>query len=94
MVLSSRKISNFLLLLILNLVIYIYTREPSIIFSSHLRKNWEEVVRYDSSHITDTEEKKSLEKCEDSDYKYFIHFVSGNDVTFERFINKDNAVST
>ena len=59
---------------------------------NHLRKTWEEIVKYDKSGRGD-EERESLEKCEDSDYKYFIHFVSGNNVTFEKYINKDNAVS-
>ena len=59
---------------------------------NNLRKTWEEVVKYDKSG-RDSEERESLEKCEDSDYKYFIHFVSGNDVTFEKYINYDNAVS-
>ena len=60
---------------------------------NHLRKTWEEVVKYDKSRITDPDEKDAVEKCEDSDYKYFIHFVTGNNVIYDKGYNRDNAVS-
>ena len=36
---------------------------------------------------------ESIEHCRDSDYKYFIHYVAGQNYTFNQFINRDNAVS-
>jgi hypothetical protein len=38
------------------------------------------------------EERKSIEHCRISAYKYFIHYVSGQNETFLQFINRDNAV--
>ena len=38
------------------------------------------------------EERKSIEHCRSSAYKYFIHYVSGQNETFLQFINRDNAV--
>lgn len=58
----------------------------------NLRKLWEEEVKFDDSVIKDDEERESLEHCRDSNYKYFIHHVSGEIFTFSQFINKDNAV--
>ena len=58
---------------------------------ANYRNLWEEKVKYNSTGRSD-EEKESLEKCENSDYKYFIHFVAGNNVIFEKYVNKDNAV--
>jgi hypothetical protein len=53
---------------------------------------WEEKVKFDESSISDEEERKSLNHCKRSDYKYYIHFVGGLNYTFTQFINKDNAV--
>ena len=38
------------------------------------------------------EERNSIEHCRRSAYKYFIHYVSGQNETFLQFINRDNAV--
>ena len=56
------------------------------------RKLWDEEIRYDSSGMS-SEEKEAMEKCENSDYKYFIHLATGNIVTFEKYVNRDNAVN-
>ena len=40
----------------------------------------------------DREEKESIKHCRRSAYKYFIHYVSGQNETFLQFINRDNAV--
>ena len=66
--------------------------EPNKKTNNRLRKTWVEEVKYEY-HYNDSAERESLEKCEASDYKFFIHFVAGDDVVFEKYINKDNAVS-
>ena len=39
------------------------------------------------------EDLKSIETCENSDYKYFFHYITGRDVIFDRNIDKSRAVS-
>lgn len=58
----------------------------------NLRKLWDETIKYDISS-RNTDERESIEHCRDSDYKYFIHYVAGQNYTFNQFINRDNAVS-
>ena len=64
-------------------------------FKVHLRRIWEEDVPFDNTRKDD--EKNSIEKyCENSGYKYFSHFVSGNNYEFKNmktYINEGNAVS-
>ena len=88
MKLRKRKIV-FILICLFNLF---HALESDTESKNHLRKTWEEVVKYVYQYH-DEDEKNSLERCEDSDYKYFIHFVTGNNEIFEKLINKDNAVS-
>ena len=59
----------------------------------NLRKLWDETIRYDISSRSNTDDRESIENCRDSDYKYFIHYVTGQNYTFNQFINRDNAVS-
>ena len=59
----------------------------------NLRKLWDETIRYDISSRSNTDDRESIEHCRDSDYKYFIHYVAGQNYTFNQFINRDNAVS-
>ena len=58
----------------------------------NLRKLWDETIKYDISS-RNTDEIESIEHCRDSDYKYFIHYVAGQNYSFSQFINRDNAVS-
>ena len=90
MAIRKKQLTNFGLILF----IYLFNLNNALINKSknnRFRKLWDEEIKYDSSGRS-SEEKESLEKCENSDYKYFIHFVTGNNVTFEKYVNKDNAV--
>ena len=55
---------------------------------------WDETIPYDESHLGDTE-KKDFKHCKNSDYKYLIYHVTGENYTFtqEENMNYDNAVS-
>ena len=53
---------------------------------------WEEVVKCEECSKRSREEKESIKHCRRSAYKYFIHYVSGQNETFSQFINRDNAV--
>jgi hypothetical protein len=57
------------------------------------RRLWEETVKYDVTYRDDEEDKKSIELCNNSDYKYFIQYVTGHNTTFDKDINKEYAVS-
>ena len=91
---QKRKLSSFFLLFFVisiniskeNLINSIFTN-----FKNNLRNLWDETIKYDDSQ-RDTEEIDSIDHCRDSDYKYFIHYVTGQNYTFSQFINKDNAV--
>ena len=39
------------------------------------------------------EELDSIETCEASTFRFLNYYVTGQNVTFQKFINKDNAVS-
>lgn len=58
-----------------------------------LRQLWNEDIEYDDSNRSD-EEQDSIAHCRNSDYKYFIHYVTGEKYTFSKLslINQDNAV--
>ena len=45
---------------------------------------------------TKDEEKKSVEHCRDSDFKYYIFYVTGQEYTYTDYENipRDNAVSS
>ena len=48
---------------------------------------------YDKSGRTDKNDIESIENCENSDYKYFYEYVTGHNVTFDKKIDTDRAVS-
>jgi hypothetical protein len=58
-----------------------------------LRRLWEETVKYDTTYRDNEEDKNSIELCNNSDYKYFIEYVTGHNTTFDKDINKEYAVS-
>lgn len=61
--------------------------------NSKLRHLWDETIKYDTTYRDDEEDKKSIELCNNSDYKYFIQYVTGHNITFDKDINKEYAVS-
>ena len=48
---------------------------------------------FDKSTRTNKEDLKSIENCENSDYKYFLEYITGHNVTFDKYIDTDRAVS-
>ena len=61
--------------------------------NSNLRDLWDNSVKCgEACNSRDKEEKDSLKHCKRSAYKYFIHYVAGQNYTFQQFINRDNAV--
>ena len=99
MKLEGKKLIFFIILIFLFIrfcVIYEQKKKnnkgisKSIIF---LRKLWDETIRFDTTY-RNNEELESIEHCRDSDYKYFIHYVAGQNYTFNQFINRDNAVKS
>ena len=58
-----------------------------------LRRLWEETINDDTTYREDEDDKKSIELCNNSDYKYFIQYVTGHNTTFDKDINKEYAVS-
>ena len=79
---------TFFIIIILSF--FILTNSTSKI---NLRKLWNEDIEYDDSRRSE-DEQDSIDHCRNSDYKYFIHYVTGENYTFTKgsLINKDNAV--
>ena len=48
---------------------------------------------YDSSQRTDKGDIDSIENCENTDYKYFVQYITGYNVTFEKKLDGKRAVS-
>lgn len=48
-------------------------------------------VTFDKSTRNNDEDLKSIENCENSDYKYFLEYITGHNFTFDKKI--DNEVS-
>ena len=49
-------------------------------------------MEYDPKKRNSSEDIESLETCASSNYKYFSFILSGAPVSFDHFINEDNAV--
>ena len=62
-------------------------------FKGHLRKLWNEDIDEGLYRKIDSAEEDSIKHCKNSDYKYFIYYVTGQNYTFDQYINYDNAVS-
>ncbi len=84
---------KFYLLILFMFLLFVNLSKGNIIsnIKKNLRSLWDETIKYDTS-VRDSTEWESIEHCKDSDYKYFIHYVAGQNYTFNQFINKDNAV--
>ena len=50
-------------------------------------------VNFDKSTRPNKEDLKSIENCENSDYKYFLEYITGHNVTFDKDIDTERAVS-
>ena len=65
-------------------------------FQRSLRNLWDQDVIYNNNLRKNKSDLDSIEQhCEKSDYKYFVHFISGQINNFSQFenMNFDNAVS-
>jgi hypothetical protein len=86
----NQKFSPLFLFIFL---ILIYSSKESVVSNlrTKLRSLWDETIKVDTSRL-DSSELESIEHCRHSDYKYFIFYVSGQNYTFNQFVNRDNAV--
>ena len=50
-------------------------------------------INYDISKREDKEDLESIKNCENSDYKYFLHYITGYNITFDKNIDKSRVVS-
>ena len=83
----------FLLFALLNinkLKIFFDSKKES--YFNNLRNLWEEDMEYDAKKRESSEDVESLEVCASSNYKYFSFILSGAPVSFDHFVNEDNAV--
>ena len=93
-------IKEFQLLLMYFLILMIfqfYLINGKKLNSSHLKKNnlrvlWDNSIDYDTSNRYD-EDLESIKQCKNSEYKYFIQYVTGHNVTFNKAIETKYAVS-
>ena len=67
--------------------------KSKIIERTNLRLLIDTYENYDKSGRTDKEDLESIENCENSDYKIFYEYITGHNVTFDRYIDTDRAVS-
>jgi hypothetical protein len=59
---------------------------------NNLRVLWDNTIEYDTSNRYD-EDLESIKQCKNSEYKYFIQYVTGHQVTFDKAIETKYAVS-
>ena len=74
-----------------NIIILLQLSFPN--FKGHLRKLWNEDIDEGLYRKIDSAEEDSIKHCKNSNYKYFIYYVTGQNYTFDQYINYDNAVS-
>lgn len=97
---ACRPIKVFQLLLMYFLILMIFQINlinGKKLNSSHLKKNNLRVlsdnsIDYDTSNRYD-EDLESIKQCKNSEYKYFIQYVTGHNVTFNKAIETKYAVS-
>ena len=97
---ACRPIKVFQLLLMYFLILMIFQINlinGKKLNSSHLKKNNLRVlsdnsIDYDTSNRYD-EDLESINQCKNSEYKYFIQYVTGHNVTFNKAIETKYAVS-
>ena len=58
----------------------------------NLRVLLDENIEYDTTY-RDNEELESIQHCKSSGYKYFIQYVTGHNVTFDKNYNTKDIVS-
>lgn len=87
---QSQKFSSLIIFIFLTLI---YLSKENVVSNlrTKLRSLWDETVRFDTSG-RDSSELDSIEHCKRTDYKYKIFYATGQNYTFNQFINRDDAV--
>lgn len=49
-------------------------------------------INYDISNRENKEDIESIKNCENSDYKYFLNYITGYNITFDKTIDQSRAV--
>ena len=88
-----KKNIYFFLSFILFISFFVSTKASNLKNKNTLRKLWNEDIDEGLYRKIDSDEKDSIKHCKNSDYKYFIYYVTGQNYTFDEYINYDNAVS-
>lgn len=50
-------------------------------------------IDYDSSSRKNKDDLESIENCEKTDFKYFVEYITGHNITFDKYVDKERAVS-
>lgn len=83
------KVKYIILLILLFIKIQTVKPKSSNNIGKKLRFLLDNTINYDSSL---REDKESVENCKNIDYKYFINYVSGYDITFDKNISIEGGV--
>ena len=85
------KVKYIILLILLFIKIQTVKPKSSNNIGKKLRFLLDNTINYDSS-LREGADKESVENCKNIDYKYFINYISGYDITFDKNISIDGAV--
>lgn len=97
---AYNRIKIFQLLLMDFLILMIFQLNVingKVLNNSHINRNnlrvlWDKSIDYDTSNRYG-EDLESIKQCKNSEYKYFIQYVTGYNVTFDKAIETKYAVS-
>lgn len=86
-------LTSFFILSICYLSIDKIKNQKNITFGKYnLRSLLDNDINYDTSIRTDKDDRESIENCQNTEYKYFIQYISGYNVTFDKDIDTDRSV--
>ena len=86
-------LTSFFILNIYYLNIDKIKNQKNITFGKYnLRSLLDNDINYDTSIRTDKNDRESIENCQNTEYKYFIQYISGYNVTFDKDIDTDRSV--
>lgn len=86
-------LTSFFILSIFYLNIDKIKYQKNITFGKYnLRSLLGDDINYDTSTRTDKDDIESIENCQNTEYKYFIQYISGYNVTFDKDIDTDRSV--
>ena len=64
-----------------------------ILEKTNLRFLLDTKINYDTTQRKNKKDLDSIKNCEKTDYKYFVQYITGHNVTFDKEIDKSRAVS-